>query len=1117
MCDRDGLWQDTSESEDGDEENNNVEDDETGEQINNRNENDLQLQISQDGDPEEAIFDIRRIVPQEVQDEVVAENEPNEARDGDVVIVGEDIAVEIVGETAVVADSTEEDSDDELANSEFQLPVINTATTAEVLGISSDDSDTTVEFEMTNEESFIHSSQGTSNQNAQESSNSQVDNPISVFYQTTGLTPHASATTTITTSANKLVSRGKRFPWRSFNNFGFSSDSDDEVEADNVQRENGEGSSSGSGNSRTEAILPVSSVTTAHSHTFYPFSGDILPTSRMPRIVSDPHETWSFSRATSSLPASRPNFDQRRFLREISRVEGDERVEHVATNQEEAGPSRQTRSEFEQLVQAHLAQGAGTTSQDQTYPSLASGRISPALEPSTLSRVIHNSGIVATTGASVQLPVSSTTRTEISPTCPHTRALRVTQASCSHAPRASNIARVPQTSSSVFSLQTSPIAARHVCHHRATRTVAVTCHSTTTQSQAQTTNSTPTTTTSAEALSQTDSRIRLARDFLRALSSPPIPSVPSLPNTTIRRILSVNTNELLGGDLTSPPNSPQTSMYGPLPLQPQAVRTPRFEPQPGTSVGPVNRDREPLQNITEPLQSFDRIDRILQLSRRTRVINDTIERSISRGLDGVRTGNPVVTAGRTSTATTSVTGTETSREDVRRQAQRILAEMQQQRREDARRLETGRRSIERAQAVLSQATAANFNTTPGRTADVSHEFVRDTVTEVASVTDSPVAKRARIEPSGQFEADIAEALKRSLADQTVEPQPGCSHWENDSEQRAPTPPQVDMEEVPNDNEVEGSVAKPVDNPEPDYEAMYRSLHTSHRKLVTELQSSLECPVCLDTIRTAPVQCCRNGHLICSLCITRTHICPTCRAPMTLQSGQRCVSHLANRLVDLLPHPCTNRDSGCEVEELLATLTQHEQDCPYRLVRCPIGYCMDNIPMASLSEHVSAFPHLLTTHAYPTSSNTNLLTFSRYIPSQDMGHQNSFQLRSFDPIRFTFSGAIFYLQTISSPDRRFLYNFIQLEGTKSDCSKYWASITVASFNPYTASQVCQTVRPTPLDLHCRDDLQSIGEAILMTEKVVVSILQFDTVMSRYQFKVKVKMMNSGEIGDQEQQE
>jgi len=524
-------------------------------------------------------------------------------------------------------------------------------------------------------------------------------------------------------------------------------------------------------------------------------------------------------------------------------------------------------------------------------------------------------------------------------------------------------------------------------------------------------------------------------------------------------------------------------------------------------------------------QRIDRIDRILQLSRRTRVINDTIERSISRDMDNLR-ANPVpltlVPSTRTATVATTAVGAETAREDVRRQAQRILAEMQQQRREDVRRQEGVRRSLERAESATLNYARERVERVAE---DVSNEFVRET--HDISDVEPPAPKRARLEPSGQFEADIAEALKRSLADQPTEPQPGCSHWNAEAGQMSADDQDVNEEAAAVETSGEAAATvpatpKPAENPGPDYEAMYRSLNTSHRKLVTELQSSLECPVCLDTIRTAPVQCCRNGHLICSLCITRTHICPTCRAPMTLQSGQRCVSHSANRLVDLLPHPCTNRDSGCEVEELLGTLTQHEQNCPYRLVRCPIGYCMDNIPMASLSEHVSAFPHLLTTHAYPSTNTTNtpntsnILTFSRYIPSQNMGSQNTFQLRSFDPIRFTYSGVIFYLQTITSPDRRFLYNFVQLEGTKEDCNKYWASITVASFNPYTASQVCQTVRPTPLDLHCRDDLQSIGEAIVMTEKVVVSVLQYDTVLARYQFKVKVKIMHNNEIGEQEQQ-
>ena len=119
-------------------------------------------------------------------------------------------------------------------------------------------------------------------------------------------------------------------------------------------------------------------------------------------------------------------------------------------------------------------------------------------------------------------------------------------------------------------------------------------------------------------------------------------------------------------------------------------------------------------------------------------------------------------------------------------------------------------------------------------------------------------------------------------------------------------------------------------------------------------------MCLETIRTAPVQCCRNGHLICNVCITRAQICPTCRAPMGLSMSMKCVSHVANRLIDLLPHPCTNKDRGCTVEELLTTLTQHESECRFRDVRCPVGYCLETVPMSSLPTHISSPPHSCTT-------------------------------------------------------------------------------------------------------------------------------------------------------------
>jgi len=1067
------IWGDTSDSEDLDEDSNNVEDDNQEDTITMQHEASINSN-GNDGENEQNVYNGRIIVPQEVHDEIVAENvESNQVREGEVMIVGEDIAVEIVGETAIVADSSDE-SDDDIAGEGFQLPVINTATTAEILGISSDSDHTTVEFEASEDTIDVGESQslptpvtGISDEHLAGPSRSQPQSPFSVFHQSPNILPQPPTTSSTPARTSKAVSRGKRFPWTSFNNFGFSSDSDDEIDL--------------ASRPRTSNVTNVTSSTSA-------VTSQVLgeQPSRVPRIVADPQDFWSFSRAANSLPASRPNFDQRRFLRQISMVESGE-ADQPAVNQED-----------QQVVAGPSTEG-GIRGQG--------GRISPAVGTSALARVIHNSGVVASNSNASNVGREAPTITQL---CSHNRA------PCTPSPRSitSSTSRLSQTPSP----QVSPTLARHACTHRSS-TATLMPNPMFTQADPPPVSVSAPTTTPGDSQSQQATRLRLARDFLRTLSSPPVPSVPSLPNTTIRRILSVNTNELLGGDLTSPPTSPQTSMYGPLPLQPQTVRTPRFEPQAGPSSGPAqNQEGGRVDTVGED-QRIDRIDRILQLSRRTRVINDTIERSISRDLDNLRANPPALTIPTTRAAPVP-TVAETSREDVRRQAQRILAEMQQQRREDARRQEGVRRSLERAET-------ATLNYTRDRVErvveDVSNEFVRDT-RDVSDV-EVPVPKRARLEPSGQFEADIAEALKRSLADQTSGPQPGCSHWdtparvESDSANNSENDVNETTTDEASDEVATAPISKPAETAGPDYESLYRSLTTSHRKLVTELQSSLECPVCLDTIRTAPVQCCRNGHLICSLCITRTHICPTCRAPMTLQSGQRCVSHSANRLVDLLPHPCTNRDSGCEVEELLATLTQHEQNCPYRLVRCPVGYCMDNIPMASLSEHVSAFPHLLTTHAYPTTTTTNTsnyLTFSRYIPSQNQGQQNAFQLRSFDPIRFTFCGVIFYLQTITSPDRRFLYNFVQLEGTKEDCNKYWASITVASFNPYTASQVCQTVRPTPLDLHCRDDLQSIGEAIVMTEKVVVSVLQYDTLMSRYQFKVEVKIMHNNEVAKQGQQ-
>ena len=43
-----------------------------------------------------------------------------------------------------------------------------------------------------------------------------------------------------------------------------------------------------------------------------------------------------------------------------------------------------------------------------------------------------------------------------------------------------------------------------------------------------------------------------------------------------------------------------------------------------------------------------------------------------------------------------------------------------------------------------------------------------------------------------------------------------------------------------------------------------------------IRDLLECPVCMETIKSVPVYQCNNGHVICKDCIKKLNNCPICR-------------------------------------------------------------------------------------------------------------------------------------------------------------------------------------------------------------------------------------------------
>ena len=68
------------------------------------------------------------------------------------------------------------------------------------------------------------------------------------------------------------------------------------------------------------------------------------------------------------------------------------------------------------------------------------------------------------------------------------------------------------------------------------------------------------------------------------------------------------------------------------------------------------------------------------------------------------------------------------------------------------------------------------------------------------------------------------------------------------------------------------------------------------KYIREL---LECPVCMETIKSVPVYQCTNGHVICKDCIEKLNNCPICRNDSALNRNLK-LEDIVQRLEDIQP-------------------------------------------------------------------------------------------------------------------------------------------------------------------------------------------------------------------------
>ena len=95
---------------------------------------------------------------------------------------------------------------------------------------------------------------------------------------------------------------------------------------------------------------------------------------------------------------------------------------------------------------------------------------------------------------------------------------------------------------------------------------------------------------------------------------------------------------------------------------------------------------------------------------------------------------------------------------------------------------------------------------------------------------------------------------------------------------------------------------------------------SLRTIVAEVESLLECPVCLTLPRDLPIPSCSSGHIVCQTCRPKVLNCPTCRQKMPKKNKNT----VAGSIIEQMEHKC--RHDGCNVKLKLQKIKIHERHC-----------------------------------------------------------------------------------------------------------------------------------------------------------------------------------------------
>lgn len=402
-------------------------------------------------------------------------------------------------------------------------------------------------------------------------------------------------------------------------------------------------------------------------------------------------------------------------------------------------------------------------------------------------------------------------------------------------------------------------------------------------------------------------------------------------------------------------------------------------------------------------------------------------------------------------------------------------------------------------SVVNNAAAAATTNAGGATAEVTATTTHTTTTAAGAAAAAAIAGGGTTEkPSTAGGSDNARQNQNRRMSRRVR---GAAVWrdttlEDDLEYVEPSSPASPAPkraraaaEVPAADDQESGA--------PDRErAELLAIKAKYDNLVRKLRDKVECPVCMDVPKRAPVPVCSNGHVVCSKCLRQE--CPTCRVRMT--NG---TSLLALTVIENIDHYCDWE--GCIETRPLPDLTNHMAACPFRRVKCPGLECGDEISLIGITAHAVTccvergevkelrLPHQFT-----------------YVMSESLEDLSS-QLENFnwnlEGIKF--DSKVFFLKVTRNARRATWYFLVQSVGGAEECSAYTLNMVVlkgdgvldGKYSMNYSGDVC------PIDVASIGEAEDKGLCLALRDGVMAKILTKNNTTGGNEFCVLVNIVKA----------